>query len=234
MGKRTRSQRKGKGSPTYRSPIHRSKPNTEYPSEWRGEVTSIEHDPARNAPIGKLKSGESTRYMIIPEGVSVGDEITIGGNAPVGIGNTLSLSQIPDGSLICNVENRPGDGGSAVRSSGTYATLLAKEGDTALIKLPSGVKKRLDSRCKATIGVVAGGGRKELPFVKAGKKYMKMKSKSGKYPRVSGVAMNPVDHPFGGGGHQHVGKPKTVSKGAPPGRKVGNISSKKSKRRRRK
>ena len=94
-----------------------------------------------------------------------------------------------------------------------------------VVVLPSGEMKRLDPECRATIGVVAGGGRTEKPHVKAGNKYHKMKTRGTKWPNVRGVAMNAVDHPFGGGGRQHPGKPKSISRDAPPGRKVGDISS---------
>ena len=123
------------------------------------------------------------------------------------------------------VEFKPFDGGKSARASGVYAILVAHENKRTMVQLPSGKMKWVSSKCRATIGVVSGGGRIEKPLLKAGKKYNMMKSKAGKYPRVSGVAMNSIDHPFGGGGHQHPGKPKTVSRGAPPGRKVGSIAA---------
>jgi len=94
-----------------------------------------------------------------------------------------------------------------------------------MVKLPSGATKLLKDACRATIGVVAGGGRIEKPFLKAGKKFHWMRAKGHKYPRVRGVAMNACSHPFGGGRHQHPGKPTTVSRHAPPGRKVGHIAA---------
>ena len=101
------------------------------------------------------------------------------------------------------------------------------------IQLPSGKFKTLDSRCRATIGIVAGGGHKEKPMAKAGKKYHTYRSKPKRFPLVKGVAMNAVNHPHGGGGHPHVGRPSTVSKNAPPGMKVGRLSSRKGRRRKR-
>jgi large subunit ribosomal protein L2 len=199
-------------------------------------IKQIVHDPARSTPIALVqlkekdeggKKGEK-RFIIIPEGVAVGDEVYYGESAPINVGNTLPLRCIPEGMMVCNIEARENDGGKFVRASGGYATVLAheEEGKKTVVKLPSGKKKRLSSECFATIGVVAGGGRTEKPFVKAGKKYHKMKSRAAKYPRVRGVAMNPVDHPFGGGAHQHAGKSKTPGKGAPQGRKVGSIMAK--------
>jgi large subunit ribosomal protein L2 len=91
--------------------------------------------------------------------------------------------------------------------------------------MPSGVLKWFNPKCRATVGIVAGGGRVDRPFLKAGKKYHKMKARAAKYPRVSGVAMNAIDHPFGGGNRKHPGRPTTVSRNAPPGRKVGQIAA---------
>lgn len=241
MGKRITAQRRGKGSPTFRAPSHRYKANLEHvrvnkDETVSGRIEEIVHDPARSAPIarikieredeGKKKSEE--RFIIIPEGVGEGDEVSYGKSAAIRTGNTVPLRYIPEGITICNLEIRPNDGGKFARSSGDCATLLAHEHETGKtqVVLPSGKKKWLSSDCFATIGVVAGGGRTEKPFVKAGKKYHKMKARAAKYPRTSGVAMNPVDHPFGGGAHQHVGKPKTPGRGAPPGRKVGSIAAK--------
>ena len=240
MGKRIIAQRRGKGSPVFRAPSHRYRGNLEHvrvdgDEPVTGRVVQILHDPARSAPIARLRtsSGEE-RFMIVPEGVGEGEEVAYGESAPIKVGNTLPLRCIPEGIAICNIENNPGDGGKFARASGNYATLVTHEVDTgrALVVMPSGKKKWLSGDCMATIGIVAGGGRTEKPFVKAGKKYHKMKSRAARYPKVRGVAMNPVDHPFGGGGHQHIGKSKTPGRGAPPGRKVGNIAAKRTGHRR--
>jgi len=240
MGKRIIAQRRGKGSPVFRAPSHRYRGNLEHvrvdgDEPVTGRVVQILHDPARSAPIARLKtsSGEE-RFMIVPEGIGEGEEVAYGESAPIKVGNTLPLRCIPEGIAICNIENNPGDGGKFARASGNYATLVTHEVDTGrtLVVMPSGKKKWLSGDCMATIGIVAGGGRTEKPFVKAGKKYHKMKSRAARYPKVRGVAMNPVDHPFGGGGHQHIGKSKTPGRGAPPGRKVGNIAAKRTGHRR--
>ena len=240
MGKRIIAQRRGKGSPVFRAPSHRYRGNLEHvrvdgDEPVTGRVVQILHDPARSAPIARLRtsSGEE-RFMIVPEGIGEGEEVAYGESAPIKVGNTLPLRCIPEGIAICNIENNPGDGGKFARASGNYATLVTHEVDTGrtLVVMPSGKKKWLSGDCMATIGIVAGGGRTEKPFVKAGKKYHKMKSRAARYPRVRGVAMNPVDHPFGGGGHQHIGKSKTPGRGAPPGRKVGNIAAKRTGHRR--
>ncbi len=237
MGKRIIAQRKGKGSSTFKAPSHRYKGNLEHVRVDKDETVSgiikeIMHDPARSAPIARIRMEKGKqieeRFVIVPEGVGEGDEVAYGESAAIKTGNTLPLRYIPEGITICNVEARPNDGGKFARASGNCATLLAHEQETGktLVVMPSGRKKWISSDCFATIGVVAGGGRTEKPFVKAGKKYHKMKTRAAKYPTVRGVAMNPVDHPFGGGGHQHVGKPKTPGRSAPPGRKVGSIAAK--------
>ncbi|MFB6185797.1 MAG: 50S ribosomal protein L2, partial [Halobacteriaceae archaeon] len=168
---------------------------------------------------------DDERLVLAPEGVGIGDTIEVGISASIEPGNTLPLAEIPEGVPICNIERQPGDGGVFARASGVNATLVTHERDVTVIQLPSDETKRLSPKCRATIGVVAGGGRKEKPFVKAGKKYHKMKSRGTKWPKVRGVAMNAVDHPFGGGGRQHPGRPKSISGNAPPGRKVGDIRS---------
>ena len=192
-----------------------------------GEVLDIEHDPARSAPIADVQFDDGDRRLVLaPEGVAVGNEIQIGVSAAIEPGNTLPLAEIPEGVPVCNVEANPGDGGKFARASGVNATLLTHDRNVAVVQLPSDEMKRLDPQCRATIGVVAGGGRTEKPVLKAGKKYHKVKSRGTVWPRVRGVAMNAVDHPFGGGGRQHPGKPKSISRDAPPGRKVGDIASK--------
>ena len=232
MGRRIRGQRRGRGGSTFRAPSHRYKANMDHRTLEdtdlvSGEVLGIEHDPARSAPIADVQFDDGDRRLVLaPEGIAVGDEIQIGVSASIEAGNTLPLAEIPEGVPVCNVEANPGDGGKFARASGVNATLMTHDRNVAVVQLPSGEVKRLDPQCRATIGVVAGGGRTEKPVVKAGKKYHKVKSRGTVWPRVRGVAMNAVDHPFGGGGRQHPGKPKSISRNAPPGRKVGDISSK--------
>jgi len=231
MGRRIQGQRRGRGGPTFRAPSHRYKADLEHPKAEdaetvSGQVVDIEHDPARSAPVAlvEFEDGDQ-RYVLAPEGVGTGETIQVGISAEIKPGNTLPLSEIPEGVQICNVEANPGDGGKFARASGVSAQLMAHDRNVAVVQLPSDEVKRLDPDCRATIGVVAGGGRTEKPFVKAGNKYHKMAARGTKWPRVRGVAMNAVDHPFGGGGRQHPGQPKSVSRNAPPGRKVGDISS---------
>merc|ERR1711964_110953 len=134
---------------------------------------------------------------------------------------------VPEGSIVCNVEERPGDRGKLAKTSGAYATVIAHNREQGLtrIRLPSGSKKTVSSACRGTIGVIAGGGRCDKPLLKAGNAYHKYKPKRNSWPKVRGVAMNPVEHPHGGGNHQHIGKPSTIKRDAVAGRKVGLIAA---------
>ncbi|PSQ00394.1 50S ribosomal protein L2 [Halobacteriales archaeon QS_4_69_31] len=231
MGRRIQGQRRGAGSPTFRAPSHRYKAELSHRKVEDGDVVSgtvvgIEHDPARSAPVADVEFEDGDRRLVLaPEGVGVGDDLQVGVSAEIAPGNTLPLAEIPEGVPVCNVEANPGDGGKFARASGVSARLVTHDRNVAVVQLPSDEVKRLDPECRATIGVVAGGGRTEKPFVKAGNKFHKTRARGTKWPSVRGVAMNAVDHPFGGGGRQHPGKPTSVSRDAPPGRKVGDISS---------
>ena len=233
MGRRIQGQRRGRGGPTFRAPSHRYKADlshrtVEDADVVSGTVVDIEHDPARSAPVAAVEFEDGDQRLVLaPEGVGIGEQIQVGISASIEAGNTLPLAEIPEGVPVCNVEANPGDGGRFARASGVSAQLMSHDRAVAVVQLPSGEVKRLDPDCRATIGVVAGGGRTEKPMVKAGNKHHKMKARGTKWPNVRGVAMNAVDHPFGGGGRQHPGRPKSVSRNAPPGRKVGDISSRK-------
>ncbi|MDD5181540.1 MAG: 50S ribosomal protein L2, partial [Candidatus Nanoarchaeia archaeon] len=160
-----------------------------------------------------------------PYGMRVGDVVYAGLTAPVKDGNILPLKSIAPGTSVYNIENAPGDGGKLVRAGGVSARIVTKESGKVIVKLPSKEFKKFNEDCRATIGVVAGFGRKEMPIVKAGKHYF-MTRATGKYwPHVSGVAMNAINHPHGGKRRstQHS-KNKSVSRNAPPGRKVGSIA----------
>jgi len=153
------------------------------------------------------------------------------GQTSAELGNIMQLGDIPTGKIVCNIELRPNDGGKIIRSSGSSAQVLSIEGKKVMIKLPSKKKVAFNARAFATIGVVAGGGRTTKPFVTAGKKFHAMKAKNKKYPHVCGVAMNSVDHPHGGTHRRTKGRPNTVRRGAPPGRKVGLIAASRTGRR---
>ena len=147
--------------------------------------------------------------------------------AELTIGNILPLSQIPEGTVICNIEEKVGDCGKLARASGGYALIVAQDADKNVtrVRLPSGSKKTLSGDSRAMVGIVAGGGRTDKPLLKAGRAWHKYKAKRNEWPRVRGVAMNPVDHPHGGGNQQHMGKPGTVRRDKPAGAKSGQISA---------
>jgi large subunit ribosomal protein L2 len=232
MGKRIITRRRGSGSPVYRSPSHRHLTPAILPKlkSGRAKVVDLVHDPGHSAPMAKLLWNDGrVRYMVAPEGLKVGQEVLMGDNAPIKIGNILPLREIPEGTPIYHIEGMPMDGGKFVRAGGSSAILVSR-GKEVTVQLPSGSFKSLSGQCRAIIGMVGGGGRPDLPFAKAGKRYHSLRSKAKVWPVVSGVSMGSYNHPHGGGGHQHVGKPNTVSRNAPPGRKVGRLSPKKKER----
>jgi large subunit ribosomal protein L2 len=234
MGKRLLQQRRGKKKSI--SPSHRHRGNVVYPpvSSDVGTVEDLIHAPGRTTPLAKVRlEGHGKVLMIAAEGLKVEQTVRIGEGAKADVGSVLPLKAIPVGTHIFNIESRPGDGGKFVRSSGLGATMVSA-GARPVVQLPSGQFKSFEPECRATVGRTAGGGHKTKPFAKAGKKFHSLKSKAAKYPRVRGVAMNAVAHPHGGGGHQHVGRPSTVSANAPPGRKVGRLSPKKKRGKRKK
>ena len=139
----------------------------------------------------------------------------------------LPVGRLPEGTIVSNVEQNAGDRGSFARASGNYVTVIGHNEDTGKtkIRLPSGMKKTIDSRSRAMVGMVAGGGRMDKPVLKAGRAYHKYKAKRNEWPKVRGVAMNPVEHPHGGGNHQHIGHASTVRRDAPAGKKAGLIAA---------
>ena len=169
-------------------------------------VKTIEYDPNRTANIALLAYADGEkRYILAPNGVKVGDKILSGENQAPEVGYALPLSKIPLGTVIHNIELQPGKGGAMVRSAGGSAQLVAREGKYATIKLPSGEMRMVLSRCYATIGVVSNGDVMNTTLGKAGRNRW-----LGKRPRTRGVAMNPVDHPMGGGeGKSSGGHPRS-------------------------
>ncbi len=158
-------------------------------------VATIEYDPNRTARIALLHYADGEkRYILAPNGVKVGDQILAGDKADIKPGNALSLAKIPQGTIIHNIEMAPGKGAQMARSAGTYAQLVAKEGKYVLLRLPSGEVRKVLSTGMATVGQVGNLDSENINIGKAGRNRWK-----GKRPEVRGVAMNPVDHPLGGG-----------------------------------
>ena len=172
------------------------------------KVAAIEYDPNRSANIALLhyRDGEK-RYIIAPYGLRVGDIVVSGEDADIKVGNALPLKSIPTGTVIHNIELYPGRGGQMVRAAGNSAQLMAKEGDFAQVRLPSGEVRMVRLECKATIGQVGNLDHENISIGKAGRK-----RHMGIRPTVRGSAMNPVDHPHGGGeGKAPVGRPAPVT-----------------------
>jgi len=230
MGKRILVQRRGRGGSQFRSPSWKRDGPVRYPplaaASGRGYVVDILHEPGLNAPVAKIRLENGVEFFnYAAEGLYVGQVVEVGEAASPKTGNVMTLGKIPEGTMIFNVEKRPGDGGKFARSGGTYAVVIGQkpEENKTIVRLPSGRTVEVDSRGRATVGIVAGGGRIEKPLLKAGKKYYRAKAKAWKYPVVRGKAMSPYAHPHGGGSHQKGGTP--VPKTASPGQKVGFIGS---------
>jgi large subunit ribosomal protein L2 len=172
------------------------------------KVASIEYDPNRSANIALLnyKDGEK-RYILAPLGLNVGDTVMSGEKADIRTGNALPLTKIPLGSIIHNIELKPGKGGQLVRSAGNMAQLMAREGKYAQVRLPSGEVRMVSINCKATIGQIGNVENENISVGKAGRKRW-----MGRRPHVRGVVMNPSDHPHGGGeGKSPIGMPSPVT-----------------------
>ncbi|RZC85265.1 hypothetical protein C5167_041445 [Papaver somniferum] len=232
MGRVIRAQRKGAGS-VFKSHTHHRKGPAKFRSldfgerngYLKGVVTEIIHDPGRGAPLARVTFRHPFRYkhqkelFVAAEGMYTGQFLYCGKKASLMVGNVLPLRSIHEGAVVCNVEHKVGD-------RGTLASFRHNaDNGTSRIKLPSGAKKIVPSGCRAMIGQVAGGGRTEKPLLKAGNAYHKFKVKRNSWPKVRGVAMNPVEHPHGGGNHQHIGHPSTVPRSAVAGQKVGQIAA---------
>lgn len=238
-GRVIRSQRKSGG--IFRSHTHLNKNpaklrNYDYAERngyIRGIVKEIIHDAGRGAPLALVAFRDPYRYkirtetFIATEGMYTGQFVYCGKRSALNVGNVLPLSSLPEGTIVCNVEEKAGDRGTLARTSGNYVTIIGHDADGKVtrIRMPSGAKKTVPSTARATVGIVAGGGRIDKPLLKAGRAHHKFRVKRNSWPKTRGVAMNPVDHPHGGGNHQHIGHASTVSRFAPSGQKAGLIAA---------
>ncbi len=191
------------------------------------EVIAIEYDPNRTARIALIKYEDGKKnYIIAPDGLKVGEKIESGNDADLKTGNSMVISAIPVGTFIHNIELKPGKGAQLVRSAGTSAQIVAKDTKYSQVKLPSGEVRMISNDCKATIGIVSNTDHENISIGKAGRSRW-----LGRRPHVRGVAMNPVDHPMGGGEGKTSGGGHPVSPWGLPAkgyktRKKKNISNK--------
>merc|ERR1712039_531194 len=186
----------------------------------KGLVKKIIHDPGRGAPLAEVAFHDPYRYKLrkelwtAVEGLHTGQFVYCGAKAQLAVGNCLPLRKMPEGTVISMCEEKASDRGRIARASGTSCMVVGHSDDMkkTRIRLPSGARKTIPSTCRGIVGIVAGGGRMDKPVLKAGNNFHKYR-------------MNPVEHPHGGGNHQHVGHPTTVARDSCAGKKVGLIAA---------
>ncbi len=230
MGKNIISQARGHGGPAYRVKKSAYKYKIGYPmQDGTAKIIDLIHSPAHSAPLIKILINREIFYNPAFNGACTDQDIIIGKNAV--IGNILMLKQIPLGERIYNIERNPGDGGKMIRTAGSSAMLFKKYPHNKIaVLMPNKKELILSGDCRATIGEIAGSGRNLKPFIKAGKKFYKMKSRNKLWPRTSAVKMNAVDHPFGSGRGKRI-KSKIAKRNAPAGNRVGHIRPRRTGRR---
>lgn len=233
MGKRLKQQRRGSGSPTYRFPktighvnlSYRSYDDIEKTGVLRAKVLELVDDAGRDSLLMRVRYDNNEEgYLLAPEGIMVGSYVEVGSQAKLTLGSVLPLYRIPDGAYIYNIERNPGDGGKLVKAPGSYANIVAKEGEFVYIKLPSRETMIISNECRAQLGVISGGGRLEKPLMKAGNQAYKKLARHRYWPTNRGVHQSAYTHPHGGKQH-HVGKSTVVARSTPPGGKVGHIAA---------
>ncbi|MDO8467746.1 MAG: 50S ribosomal protein L2 [Nanoarchaeota archaeon] len=223
MAKTIISQARGHGSSTYRVRSKIFKYRIQYPRNLsgNGKVIKLISSGAHYAPIAKVQHSEGVFYIPAFNNMYQEQELKFETDE-VKDGNILRLKNIPVKTKIYNIESRPNDGGRFIRTGGTSGIITRIVGNEVYVLLPSKKEKAFNPECRATIGTIAGHGRKEKPFVKAGRKFHLMRTKSKLWPRTSAIKVNAIDHPFGSG-RGKVPKSKIAKRNAPPGAKVGHI-----------
>jgi len=226
MPKRPIVRARGKGGPRYLAPSHRFTTKYDYPffttEKVYGKVVDIVDAVERNTPLALIEFENGIKwYQIAPEGLKTGDIISINGEPT--LGSVMMLKDIPEGTKIYGIERYPGSGPKFCRSAGSFGIIIGKSLNSVKVLLPSQKVVELDPRCRASIGVPAGYGHKEKPFLKAGKKFHAMRARNKRWPIVSPTKMNAVDHPWGGKSKRPK-KSKQVSARAPL--KVGSVGPK--------
>lgn len=227
MGKRIIPRARGAGGPRYVSPSHRFLGRVEYLpyGSFNGRVVDIVRDAIHSAPLAVVKSDDGKQVLqIAAEGIMQGQTIVYGGDQIIS-GNVVDLAKIPEGTKVFAIETYPGSGPKLCRSSGVFALVLGRSGSKVALQFTTGRVREFDERCRVSIGVPAGGGRPDKPWVSVGKKWHAIHAKGAKiYPRSAGVNMTPADHPYGGKS-KRPRPSRTVSRHAPPGKKVGSIAA---------
>ena len=231
MGKSIISQARGKGSLTYQARKKAFIYRIGYPpvQEGEAEIFKIVHSAGHTSPLMKLKINKEIFYNPAFNGAYVGQKISFTSKPEEG--NIVALKYIPVGTNIYNIEINPGDGGKMIRTSGSSAIITKKLPNNKIsLLMPNKKEKIINWDCRATIGTIAGAGRTEKPFIKAGKKFYKMKARNKLWPRTSAVKVNAVDHPFGSGRGKRI-KSKIAKRNAPAGARVGHIRPRRTGRR---
>lgn len=228
MGKNLIQQARGKGGPRYLVPSFNFAGTIRLRSLKKelikGKIIDLIGCPGHSAPIAKIEYDDGEFSLIsAPDNVRIGEEVMSGIGAEIKRGNVLQLKEIPEGTNVYNIENKPGDGGKFCRTTGSTARIITKTEKNAIIQLPSKKEKEFDLDCRAVIGIVSGSGRTEKPFLKCGKKWFEKSARNKRYPNSSACKQNAVDHPFGNKRSSRKAKQKAVGHFAPPGRKVGKL-----------
>ena len=223
MGKRIIVQARGHGSRTYRVKRKAFRIRAKYAVDLSGEgiVIKMLNSPGHTAPLAKVKYEKGIFYIPAFKGMVEGQKINFG-VGETKLGNIMKLRDIPVKTSVYNIELRPGDGGIFIRTGGSSGIIDRASETGIFVIMPSKKEKEFHPNCRATIGVIAGGGRLNKPILKAGKRYHMEKAKGKLWPRTSAVKVNVVDHPFGSGRGKRI-KSKVPKRNAPPGKRVGLI-----------
>ncbi len=226
MGKSIIQQARGHGSLTYRTSKRAFRVKISYPDPKEhgvAKVVKLLNITGYSSPLAKILFKGKIYYNFANQNLQEDQEIFIGQNPEIKDGNISLLKDLPIGTSVFNIESYLGGNGVFVRSGGTSAKIIKKDNNTVTLFLPSKQEKNFTPNLRATVGIIAGAGRKEKPFLKAGPVYLKMKARGGRiYPRTSAVKMNVVDHPFGSGRGKRI-KSKIAKRNAPPGANVGHL-----------
>ena len=221
MGKRIITQRRGRGTSTYKVRRQAFNHKIQFPKrlEGEGQVVKLFNSAGHTAPLAKVRYAGGSFYIPAFEKMFEGQKISFE-NKEIKDGSIVKIKEIPVKTKIYCIESKPGDGGKFIKAGGNSATVNRIVGEDIFILMPSKKEKKFNSNCRAIIGNVAGHGRLEKPILKAGRKHHLMKAKSKLWPRTGAFKMNAIDHPFGSGRGKNP-KSKIAKRNSPPGAKVG-------------